>query len=62
MNVSRQEMADLLTQTANGIAAVLDADPPAPARSNRPYLAPLLGLLSAATPVLSTLSDPSLVS
>ncbi|MFE2426882.1 hypothetical protein ACFXJ5_09035 [Streptomyces sp. NPDC059373] len=57
MNASRDGLTTLLTHAAEQVGTVLTAEYPAPGTSGRPYLAPLLGPLAAATEVLPTLSS-----
>jgi hypothetical protein len=57
MTASRDDLTALLTQAAQQLGTVLTAEYPAPGTVGRPYLAPLLGPLAAATDVLPTLSS-----
>ncbi|MFD1660196.1 hypothetical protein ACFSL4_18825 [Streptomyces caeni] len=57
MTATRDALADLLTKAAQQVGSVLTAQGPAVGTSARPYLAPFLGPLAAATPVLHSLSE-----
>ncbi|MFI1953158.1 hypothetical protein ACH437_15120 [Streptomyces xinghaiensis] len=57
MTATRDALADLLTEAAQQVASVLTAQGPAIGTSARPYLAPFLGPLAAAPPVLHSLSE-----
>ncbi|MCC9707116.1 hypothetical protein E4N62_18670 [Streptomyces sp. MNU76] len=57
MTPTRDALADLLTEAAQQVGSVLTAQGPAVGTSARPYLAPFLGPLAAATPVLHSLSE-----
>jgi hypothetical protein len=57
MTATRDDLADLLTEAAQQVGSVLTAQGPAVGTSARPYLAPFLGPLAAATPVLHSLSE-----
>ncbi|MFF4520522.1 hypothetical protein [Streptomyces bluensis] len=57
MTATRDALADLLTEAAQQVGSVFTAQSPAVGMSARPYLAPFLGPLAAATPVLHSLSE-----
>ncbi|GAA3299234.1 hypothetical protein [Streptomyces cinereospinus] len=57
MTATRDDLADLLTEAAQQVGSVLTAQSPAVGTSGRPYLAPFLGPLAAASPVLHSLSE-----
>lgn len=57
MTATRDDLAELLTEAAQQVGSVLTAQSPAVGTSTRPYLAPFLGPLAAASPVLHSLSE-----
>ncbi|MFF7393214.1 hypothetical protein ACFZAE_32845 [Streptomyces scabiei] len=57
MTATRDALADLLAEAAQQVGSVLTAQGPAVGTAARPYLAPFLGPLAAATPVLHSLSE-----